>query len=87
MNTLEQELAEHAKVLESFKDLPVDLKKEIRSYFHSVRPDSVCPVCKRLHYPFFCNHYCQPECLAKALKKMLWYQNIYYSSGSEGSEI
>ena len=83
MNILRRELVEHAEILRFFKSLPVDLKGKIQTFHKSQVPTSVCPMCSRLHYPFFCNHYCQPECFLEATKKFLWYQGEEFVSSEE----
>ena len=83
MNILRRELAERAELLEAFKGLPRDLKVKIQTFFKSHKPTQRCPLCHRLHYPLFCNHYCQPECFLVACKNLLWYADEEYSSEDE----
>ena len=83
---LRRELSEQRDILSYFKKLPVDIKYVIQSYYKSTRPSAICPMCARLHYPFFCAHYCQPECYAIALKQMIWYHNVEDSYSSENEQ-
>ena len=71
MLTLRNELKKHSKTLEFFKDLPVDLKKHIQSFYISVLPTLRCPCCQQCHYPLYCYHYCKRACYALVLKKLI----------------
>lgn len=80
MNILRSQLSEQADILRFFKSLPVDVKVMIQTYYKSHKPNSICPMCQRLHYPMFCYHYCRVECYARALKNMVWFHSASYDS-------
>ena len=93
MNILRRELQEHAAILKFFKSLPVDLRKYIRTFYHSVLPSLKCPCCQKCHYPLYCYHYCKRACYAMALRNLVikerfyegqeWFVDSEFSSESE----
>ena len=45
-----QQLTAHEKVLQSFKDLPKDLKKHTQKFFKSQKPQKFCKECECFFY-------------------------------------
>ena len=46
MNLLQSELIEHQKILDTFKQLPTDIKKYILLFHKSTPPLKRCPLCR-----------------------------------------